>query len=304
MLTPEAAAAKARGITLVVSLSLALLSCLILLRRTPDAGRRRIRAFGISLAVCVVLLSAAWILRVQLGFESSAQFIRRTLGEEYTTEHFRIYYSRGSFSDEEIREFDQRCRRFLGREAAISYVVEPKLDGLAVNLLYEKGSLSVGSTRGDGTTGEDVTLNVRTIVYGGQGAYDRVDALRTAAVPVLPVDGDAVGTARIVEARMHVAVGLEALMGHGVAGVQVGGHAAKIPGQTQGVQARNSSSLLFDSLPSVIDRTIIDENHFKTACAVLQRLLQIRQKLLHVQAFVVKRNNYRNQRRSRGGIIH
>ena len=92
-----------RGITLVVSLSLALLSCLILLRRTPDAGRRRIRAFGISLAVCVVLLSAAWILRVQLGFESSAQFIRRTLGEEYTTEHFRIYYSRGSFSDEEIR---------------------------------------------------------------------------------------------------------------------------------------------------------------------------------------------------------
>ncbi len=46
-----------------------------------------------------------------------------------------------AFSDEEIREFDRRCRRFLGSEATISYIVEPKLDGLAVNLLYEQGSL-------------------------------------------------------------------------------------------------------------------------------------------------------------------
>ena len=68
-----------------------------------------------------------------------------------------------AFSDEEIREFDRRCRRFLGSEATRSYIVEPKLDGLAVNLLYEQGSLSVGSTRGDGTMGEDVTLNLRTI---------------------------------------------------------------------------------------------------------------------------------------------
>ena len=68
-----------------------------------------------------------------------------------------------AFSDQEIREFDRRCRRFLGSEATLSYIVEPKLDGLAVNLLYEQGSLSVGSTRGDGTTGEDITLNLRTI---------------------------------------------------------------------------------------------------------------------------------------------
>ena len=68
-----------------------------------------------------------------------------------------------AFSDEEIREFDRRCRRFLGSEATLGYIVEPKLDGLAVNLLYEQGSLSVGSTRGDGTVGEDVTLNLRTI---------------------------------------------------------------------------------------------------------------------------------------------
>jgi DNA ligase (NAD+) len=68
-----------------------------------------------------------------------------------------------AFSDEEIREFDRRCRRFLGSEAAIRYTVEPKLDGLAVNLVYERGVLVVGSTRGDGAVGEDVTLNLRTI---------------------------------------------------------------------------------------------------------------------------------------------
>ncbi len=68
-----------------------------------------------------------------------------------------------AFSDEEIREFDRRCRRFLGSDNPIRYVVEPKLDGLAVNLLYESGRLTVGSTRGDGMVGEDITLNLRTI---------------------------------------------------------------------------------------------------------------------------------------------
>jgi DNA ligase (NAD+) len=68
-----------------------------------------------------------------------------------------------AFSDEEIREFDRRCHRFLGNDDPIRYVVEPKLDGLAVNLLYESGRLTVGSTRGDGAVGEDVTLNLRTI---------------------------------------------------------------------------------------------------------------------------------------------
>ncbi len=68
-----------------------------------------------------------------------------------------------AFSDEEIREFDRRCHRFLESETPILYIVEPKLDGLAVNLLYESGRLTVGSTRGDGTVGEDVTFNLRTI---------------------------------------------------------------------------------------------------------------------------------------------
>jgi DNA ligase (NAD+) len=68
-----------------------------------------------------------------------------------------------AFSDDEIREFDRRCRRFLGSDEAVRYIVEPKLDGLAVSLLYEGGILKVGSTRGDGMTGEDVTQNLRTI---------------------------------------------------------------------------------------------------------------------------------------------
>ena len=68
-----------------------------------------------------------------------------------------------AFSAEEIREFDRRCRRLLGSEAAIRYVVEPKLDGLAVNLLYERGLFTLGATRGDGSVGEDITLNLRTI---------------------------------------------------------------------------------------------------------------------------------------------
>ncbi len=66
---------------------------------------------------------------------------------------------------EEIREFDLRVKKVLGLppDEAISYVCEPKMDGLAVELVYEDGLLTVASTRGDGITGEDVTENIRTI---------------------------------------------------------------------------------------------------------------------------------------------
>jgi len=62
-----------------------------------------------------------------------------------------------------VIEFDQRIKRFLKTDAEIAYVAEPKLDGVAVELIYEGGEFTVGSTRGDGFTGEDVTQNVRTI---------------------------------------------------------------------------------------------------------------------------------------------
>jgi DNA ligase (NAD+) len=67
-----------------------------------------------------------------------------------------------AFSNEEIIEFDNRIKRLAGVDN-ISYVAEPKLDGLAVNLIYEKGLFARGATRGDGATGEDVTQNLKTI---------------------------------------------------------------------------------------------------------------------------------------------
>lgn len=66
------------------------------------------------------------------------------------------------FNDDELREFDRRVRSDLGGEA-LEYVVELKIDGLAVNLIYENGQFVRGVTRGDGVVGEDITNNVRTI---------------------------------------------------------------------------------------------------------------------------------------------
>jgi len=67
-----------------------------------------------------------------------------------------------AFADTEVEAFDRRIREALGDEP-ISYIIEPKVDGLAVNLRYEKGELVVAATRGDGRIGEDVTDNIRTI---------------------------------------------------------------------------------------------------------------------------------------------
>ncbi len=66
------------------------------------------------------------------------------------------------FSEQELDDFDRRCREVLDIDA-IEYVAEPKLDGLAISLLYKEGLLVRAATRGDGTTGEDVTANVKTI---------------------------------------------------------------------------------------------------------------------------------------------
>lgn len=64
---------------------------------------------------------------------------------------------------EEFADFDRRVKEGLGTTKEIDYAIEPKLDGLAVELVYENGLLTIGSTRGDGTRGEDVTQNLRTI---------------------------------------------------------------------------------------------------------------------------------------------
>ncbi len=67
-----------------------------------------------------------------------------------------------TYNESELREFDARVKKALGSEG-YSYVVEPKVDGVAVSLRYEKGRLVSAATRGDGVTGDDVTANVRTI---------------------------------------------------------------------------------------------------------------------------------------------
>ncbi|MBN1572559.1 MAG: NAD-dependent DNA ligase LigA [Deltaproteobacteria bacterium] len=66
-------------------------------------------------------------------------------------------------SPEEFREFNDRVKRLLKTDGDIEYVGEPKLDGLAVELIYRDGVFALGSTRGDGVSGENVTVNLRTI---------------------------------------------------------------------------------------------------------------------------------------------
>jgi len=68
-----------------------------------------------------------------------------------------------AFSHDELREFDQRVKRFLKSDQEVEYTVEPKYDGLAMELTYKKGLFVRASTRGDGYEGEDVTNNVQTI---------------------------------------------------------------------------------------------------------------------------------------------
>ena len=84
--------------------------------------------------------------------------------------HGRPMLSLGNvFGEDELRAFDQRVRRGLGLQPApepapdLRYVAELKIDGLAVSLRYERGRFVQGATRGDGSTGEDVTANLRTI---------------------------------------------------------------------------------------------------------------------------------------------
>jgi DNA ligase (NAD+) len=77
--------------------------------------------------------------------------------------HFQMLSLENAFNDKDIIDFDSRLKRMLQDDSSIEYSVEPKIDGLAVELVYERGKLVVASTRGDGLVGENITHNIRTI---------------------------------------------------------------------------------------------------------------------------------------------
>jgi len=68
-----------------------------------------------------------------------------------------------TYSFDELRDWDERVHKGLKDNESVEYVAELKIDGVSISLIYEKGVLSIGATRGDGETGEDVTQNLKTI---------------------------------------------------------------------------------------------------------------------------------------------
>ncbi|RMH42609.1 MAG: NAD-dependent DNA ligase LigA, partial [Deltaproteobacteria bacterium] len=126
-----------------------------------------------------------------------------------------------TYDEAELAAFDERVRKGLGPEARVEYVVEPKIDGLGVELVYVDGVLAVGATRGDGTTGEDVTANVKTIrdvplrlrrpetitvrgeVYIARADFERLNAERIAAgePPYKNARNTAAGSLKLLDPR-------------------------------------------------------------------------------------------------------
>ncbi|MEN8198731.1 MAG: NAD-dependent DNA ligase LigA, partial [Thermodesulfobacteriota bacterium] len=68
-----------------------------------------------------------------------------------------------AFDEQDLHDFEGRLHRYLLQDIPLTYMTEPKLDGLAVELVYEDGLLVLGSTRGDGRVGEDISAQLRTV---------------------------------------------------------------------------------------------------------------------------------------------
>ncbi len=138
--------------------------------------------------------------------DSPTQLVGGTFSTDFTThDHLeRMLSLDNAFNEDELVTWAERVERDAGG-AEVHYLCELKVDGLAVNLLYEDGRLTRGLTRGDGRTGEDVTLNIRTIA----GVPLQLTATEGVAVPrrievrgevYLPVEAFAELNAGLVEA--------------------------------------------------------------------------------------------------------
>ena len=97
--------------------------------------------------------------------DSPTQRVGAEPAEEFAEVRHRIpmLSLENAFADADVLNFDRRAHERIGSERDFTYSAEPKLDGLAISVTYEDGVLVRAATRGDGTTGEDVTANVRTI---------------------------------------------------------------------------------------------------------------------------------------------
>jgi DNA ligase (NAD+) len=114
-----------------------------------------------------------------------------------------------TYSQEELRDFVKRVQKLLPDEK-LEWVVEPKVDGVAVSLSYENGMLATGATRGDGTTGDDITANLKTIRSVPLTLHSvaaNVSSRQTSAVSVASEDGRALtsaATPEVLEVRGEV----------------------------------------------------------------------------------------------------
>ncbi|MCE5325863.1 MAG: NAD-dependent DNA ligase LigA [Planctomycetaceae bacterium] len=142
-----------------------------------------------------------------------------------------------TYSEADVREFDVRVRKILG-DTPFHYLVEPKIDGVAISLRYEQGSLAAAVTRGDGRRGDDVTSNVRAIrsvplrlfgagtpdvievrgeIYWPRESFSACNAQRVAEgqVPFANPRNGAAGTLKQLDPRVVAQRGL-AFMAHGL----------------------------------------------------------------------------------------
>ena len=136
------------------------------------------------------------------------------------------------FNEQDLKDFESRVKKRLGTEANLEYSCEPKVDGVAVSLLYHNGVLERAATRGDGQTGEDITHNVRTIhtiplrldtqgltgrlevrgeVYLGKAGFDRMngDAKREGGKTFVNPRNTAAGAVRQLDPRKAAKVPLQ-----------------------------------------------------------------------------------------------